>query len=154
MLHCFWMENTDIYCRGFLLSGKLMSDQRYRSCCTLSDGKHDNNNTSNTKPIEELNTKCEWIYTWSRNVRASPVRRSDFLLLTWVASIIYLVFNCFFLGDDNRNKKCLAPGTCIITVCGRMYRNQTPTINGRRYPSVDGYSYRQSKKQKRNKRTN
>ena len=35
---------------GFLKSWMLMSDQRWRSCCTLSDGKHNNNDTSNKKP--------------------------------------------------------------------------------------------------------
>ena len=35
-----------------------------------------------------------------------------------------------------------------------MYGNQTPTIDSRRYLSVDGYSNRQSKIQKQNKPTN
>ena len=35
-----------LYFRGFLLSGMLMSDQRWRSCYTLSDGNHNNNNIS------------------------------------------------------------------------------------------------------------
>ena len=38
--------NVDIYSRGFLMSEMLVSDQRSRSRCTLSDAKHNNNNTS------------------------------------------------------------------------------------------------------------
>ena len=49
MLHYFLIENMKVYLRGFLISGMFMSDQRLRSSCSLSDGKHNNNITSHTK---------------------------------------------------------------------------------------------------------
>ena len=147
MPHYFIAEKMLIHFRRCLTSGMIMSDQRWRSCCTLSDGKHNNNNTSNIKARSKKSTQsvnikaniliighrhawllyrrkcrcisvvfreCVWvinveghaancrmasttiptrvikrqdrrtqhgtrIYTWSQNVRASPVRRSDFL---------------------------------------------------------------------------
>ena len=57
MLHSFIVENIEIYFRGFLLSGMLMSDQRGRPCCALSDGKHNNNNTSNRKLRSKNSTR-------------------------------------------------------------------------------------------------
>ena len=57
-----------------------------------------------------------------------------------------------FLGDDNRNKKYpVRVQLQLVVAC--IYGNQKPTIDGRRYPSVDGYSW-QSKKQKQIKRRN
>ena len=62
-------------------------------------------------------------------IRASPVRRSDFLLLTWVASMNYLVV--FF---QETMIEIRIPGTCITTVVTHeVYGNQTPTIDRRRY---------------------
>ena len=43
-----WRAPCDKTKYGFIMPGMLMSDQRWRSCCTLADGKH-NNNTSNKK---------------------------------------------------------------------------------------------------------
>ena len=69
MFHYFIVEIIEIYFRGFLTSGMLVSDQRWRSCWTLSDGKYNNNNTSNTKR-EGLNTKCE--YTRGHDMPGRP----------------------------------------------------------------------------------
>ena len=60
------------------------------------------------------------------------------------------LFSWGVLGDDNRNKNSWHANNCSC----RIYGKQTQTIDGRRFPSVDGYSYRQSQKQKQNKRTN
>ena len=39
------------------MSGMLMSDERWRSCCTLSDGKHNNNKTSKRKARSKTSTR-------------------------------------------------------------------------------------------------
>ena len=62
MLHYCSVENIEIYFRGFLMWGTLMSDQHGRSRCTLSDGMHNNNKTGNKKASSKNSTRNATIH--------------------------------------------------------------------------------------------
>ena len=97
MFHDFIVEKYRYigFC-DFRMSGVLTSDQRWRSCCILSDGKYNNNNnnTSNKKARSknQPNTMCD--YTPGHEMSGRP-RYDEVTSYTVDAeSLGYMVFYC------------------------------------------------------------
>ena len=156
-----WRAPCDKTKYGFIMPGMLMSDQRWRSCCTLADGKH-NNNTSNKKTglknsSRNANTNANTLIIG--HSYASPFYRRNMDIYIFLFFLTWYVGNafewstlrlCCTLSDGKHNNiktshkrqelniKCeYVPGHEM----SRGPRYDEATYYRRREPRLDGFFF-------------
>ena len=80
----------EIYFRGFLTSGMLMSNQHWRSCSSLSDGKHNHNKTSNKKARPKNSTRNANGYTPGHETSGCP-RYDEATSYYWLELLVWII---------------------------------------------------------------